>query len=216
MGVPSATRPLASGGWDPHQTSMPSAAMPGGGGARRLYTLVLPWLAATPACAAMERVRAVYRSAARSDDVDVVQVRCQQLPVTQVGSRLSERMVLPQYIQGGGKWVTLFDPFPLGDLVVLAKVVPPMVLGEVAIHGTGERDQLRYMLAKGREHGVARDAIVCSPAIDGNDGGSGIQVDCCAQHAGQGIHAGTRLEGELIGPGCGVDTVCECVRERAR
>ena len=121
---------------------------------------------------------------------------------------MSERMVLPQYIQGGGKWVTLFDPFCLGDLVVLAKVVPPMVLGGVAIHGTGERDQLRYMLAKGREHGVPRDAIVCSPAIDGNDGGSGIQVDCCAQHAGQGIHAGTRLEGELIGPGCGVDTVC--------
>ena len=150
-----------------------------------------------------------------ADDVDVVQVRCQQLPITQVGSRLNECMVLPQCIQGGGKWVTLFDPFPLGDLVVLAKVVPPMILGGVPIHGTGERDQLRDMLAKGREHGVARDAIVCSPAIDGYDGGSGIQVDCCAQRAGQGIHAGTRLEGELIGPGCGVDAVCVLACESA-
>ena len=154
MGVPSATRPLASGGWDPHQTSVPSAAMPGGRGAPQ--AVVHSGFALVGSDARVRRNGArkgsvqVCCAFGGADDVDVVQVRCQQLPVTQVGSRLSERMVLPQCIQGWGQVGRPVRPLPLGGFGGAGQGRPANDIGRGGRTWHGRRGPAQVHACKGQ------------------------------------------------------------------
>ena len=128
------------------------------------------------------------------DDIGVVEVRKDGLPVPQLPLHLFKRRVLSQREQGGHQRISLFtavgSPLPISPCVGAGGTVELPSVWE-------ERLELRAGM-QGRQHCLPRNVIIGAHCVHGQDCCTRVDFSCSPEDAWQSLSASTSAEAVLV------------------
>ena len=133
------------------------------------------------------------------DDVRVVEIRTDGLPIPQLPLHLCKRGVLSEREQGGHQRISLFSALRLRDAVGSPLPIGPCVRAgsTVELPGVSEERPELWAGMQGSQHCLPGNVIIGTHCIDGQDRCTRVDFSCSSQDSWQCLSASTSAEAVL-------------------
>ena len=150
------------------------------------------------------------------DDVRVVEIRKDGLPIPQLPLHLFKRGVLSKREQGGHQRISLFSALTLHDAVGSPLPISPCVGtgGPVELPSVREERPELWAGMQSRKHCLPRNMIIGANRVDGQNCCTRVDFSCSPEDAWQRLSARTSAEAVLVRQARRLQSQREGLRER--